>query len=342
LHVLRVLVGLLLLGWLLPFAGYLDTLFGLQGWFDQKAYTEVGRLPAELFPPLGWSPIFLFGRDPGTLTVFYSGSIAVLVLFTLGVAPRLTSVLAWLVTVAFTSNPIIYYDGDVLLRILAFYVMLGYLPLGLLDEDQSLASRLLGRTWFLSRSASRPSLSANLALRLLQVHLAIVIVTSGLHKLQFGDWWGGVALWYALYPPLETTLADARAHANQAENYLLLLSLAAYAVLLWQLGFPLYAWRRRMRPVLLGGALIGWLGTAFIYRLPLIGPATLIGCLAFVTADEWRRLFGWLAQQPGLHWLARLVPPAAAEREAAGVRHDRAASPEAHFARSEAVTSKVQ
>jgi hypothetical protein len=344
LHVLRVLAGLLFLAWLLPFAGHLDSLFGLHGWFDQKAYAEIDQMPG-LFPPVGWSLLYLrwVGANPGVLTAVYGVSLAVIALFTLGVAPRLTAVLTWVVVISFTANPALYYEGDVLLRVLAFYLMVGYLLLGLRSTDQPRASVLLGPMWFLRGPWRWPSVGANLALRLLQVHVAIVIVASGLHKLQFGDWWGGVALWYALYPPLETTLAQARANAGQYEAYLTLLSLATYAVLVWQLGFPLYAWRPSWRFVLVGGALIGWLGTAFVYRLPLIGPAILIGCLGFLTPEEWRRVFGWMAYVPGLRWLA-----AANEGGRVGVRRDEALErADVHFGRSEAgsksesITSRV-
>ena len=54
-----------------------------------------------------------------------------------------------------------------------------------------------------SRRQSSPSIAANLTVRLVQVHFAIVLVVSGLHKLQFGDWWSGVAWWYPLNPPFE-------------------------------------------------------------------------------------------------------------------------------------------
>jgi hypothetical protein len=137
-------------------------------------------------------------------------------------------------------------------------------------------------------------------MRLLQAHFAVVMVTSGLHKLQFGDWWSGLALWYPLHPPFETTLAQAQANAANAELYMVLLNIAAYAVLAWQIGFPAFAWRPRWRPVLLAGAALGWLGTAFIYRLPLFGPAFFIACLAFVPSTGWHCLFRTLSRLRGL------------------------------------------
>jgi hypothetical protein len=148
--------------------------------------------------------------------------------------------------------------------------------------------------------------AANVAIRLLQVHLAIVIVTSGLHKLQFGDWWAGVAFWYPLYPPLVTTVEDARVPMDGRIPFLFLLSLAAYATLCWQITFPLIAWKRYWRKILLAGAIVGWLGSAFLYKLPLFGPAIFIGCLSYLSPNEWQRV---------CDLLARISPFAAASHE---------------------------
>ena len=46
-HGIRVLAGVLFIAWLLPFAGQLDAMFGLDGWFDQQAYRDAARLPEE-------------------------------------------------------------------------------------------------------------------------------------------------------------------------------------------------------------------------------------------------------------------------------------------------------
>ncbi|MCP4786593.1 MAG: hypothetical protein GY903_07195 [Fuerstiella sp.] len=312
LHAIRVLAGILFLAWLLPFAGQLDGLFGLHGWFDQQAYREAGRLPEGLRPQFGWSALFLCGSNPMLLKAAYGVSLVVLALFSLGIATRLTAVLTWVIVVSFSANPATSYDADALLVILAFYLMIGYVFLGQSSRgqgygNQSLRSRLLGHkeTWlfYTARSGksaeSRPhSVAANVAVRLLQVHLAIVIVTSGLHKLQFGDWWAGVAFWYPLYPPLATTIEDAREHIADRIPFLVLLSLAAYATLCWQIAFPLFAWKRYWRKLLLAGAVAGWLGTTLLYQLPLFGPTIFIGCLSYLSPSEWRRVCNRLARIP--------------------------------------------
>jgi hypothetical protein len=302
LHAFRVLAGLLFLAWLLPFAGHTDSLFGLTGWFDRQAYTDTSRMVEDGPQQLGWSFLFVCGQSSTALQILYWTSIAVLAGFTLGLAPRLTGLLSWAVVVSFSANPALEYDGDVFLTLLAFYLMLGFLTGPSSQPGQSWLSWLLAPGWPLSRlvssrgQAGRPSLGANLALRLFQVHFAIVMVATGLHKLQFGDWWGGVALWYPLVPPMTTTAAEARQLASSGDSILFVLSAAAYAVLVWQIGFPLFAWRRGCRVLLLGGAVAGWLGTALVYRLPVMGPALLVGCLAYLSAEEWRLWQGRLVR----------------------------------------------
>lgn len=318
LHAVRLLTGLLFIAWLLPFAGHQDALFGLKGWFDLGAYKEASHLPDGPPQPFSWSVLYLCGSDPTLLAIAYWAAIGIFALFSLGIWTRLTAVLSWVMVVSFTANPASPYDGDALLAILAFYLMIGYLLLDQRTLKQSLWARLLGpgETFLLGRARGRDSLypatslGANIALRLLQVHFAIVMVTSGLTKLQFGDWWTGAALWYPLYPPFRATLAQVQAQTPHAKLYMTALSLAAYAILAWQIVFPMFAWKPRWRPVLLGGVVLGWLGTAFIYELPLFGPAICIGCLSYLTATEWHAIIRLLARIPGLRALSAALPAA--------------------------------
>ncbi|HEV3238092.1 MAG TPA: hypothetical protein VGZ25_13970, partial [Gemmataceae bacterium] len=199
LHVLRIAAGLLFLAWLLPLAGNVDSLFGLQGWFDRQAYVEAARLENGAPKPISWSLLYLtrysltlFGYSLTLLTPLYFTAIGVFVLFTAGVWTRITSILTWAFVASFTANPALNPDSDPFLLILSLYLMVGYLLMAPAGESRSRLAWILGwSTPFRTRrvpaksdSVSSTSLGANLALRLLQVHLAIVVVTSGLHKLQ--------------------------------------------------------------------------------------------------------------------------------------------------------------
>src|SRR5205807_6878533 len=130
LHAIRFLAGLLFLSWLLVFAGQHEALFGLSGWFDLEAYRETARLREGTPAPITWSVLYLCGTNATLLTAVYWVGVGILVLFTLGVWPRLTSVLTWVVIGSFSANPATSYPGDYLLLIVAFYLMIGYLLLG--------------------------------------------------------------------------------------------------------------------------------------------------------------------------------------------------------------------
>ncbi len=317
LHRLRVLAGLVFLLWLLPFAGHVDTFFGLGGWFDQQAFREAASEAARFReePPVPmWSLLYLCGTNATAVQAVYWASVVVLVLFTLGLWPRVTAALTYVVVASFTATPAVPYDADPLLILLAFTLMVGYLLLGQFARGVSLAERLLGPrdAFLLSRPAEGPraSAGANVAVRLLQVHFAVAVVASGLHKLQFGDWWSGLGYWSALHRPFETTVEEIKANRPMADTYLSLMSLAAYATLAWQIAFPAFAWRRGLwRVVLLGGAALAFVGCAFVLDLPLFGPLMVIGCLSYLTPAEWRRLDGLLAVMPGLRGLARVESP---------------------------------
>jgi hypothetical protein len=323
LNVLRVLAGLLFLGWLLSFMGRQEEFFGLSGWFDLQAMKEGSQLPDGMPAPAGWSLIDACGTNAGLIQTFYWVSVGVVVLFTLGVAPRLTSILTWVVVVSFIGNPVTSDGADYLLGILAFYLMIGNVLLGQWSRRPSILERVLGpadaflfRRWLPGgRNGSAevvPSYAANVAVRLLQVHFALILVVSGLHKLQMGDWWSGVAFWYPLHPVFETTAATLREEIALRTTYLFVISLAAYAVLVWQIGFALFAWRQHWwRVVLLGGAALGWLGLVALYRLPFFGPLFCVVCLAYLTPAEWRGITSRLAR------LFRLSEPVAEEAAAA-------------------------
>jgi hypothetical protein len=324
LHVIRVSAGLLFLAWLLPLAGNIDSLFGLQGWVDRQAYVDAAKMQADLQKaklegdldalkvpdrkPISWSVLYLANNNPVLLGPIYWTAIGIFVLFTLGLWTRVTSVLTWIMVASFTANPAFNPDVNPFLLILSLYLMVGYVLMAPGGKNQSRLAWLLGWTAFLrlDRATAKPeagrasSIGANVALRLLQVHLAIVIVTSGLHKLQFSEWWAGHAFWYQLFPPYETTLAAVRAYAPTSEFLLGVLSLAAYVTLAWQLSFPMFAWKSRWRWLVIGGAIVGWLGSAFLYGIPLVGPALFIGCLSYVTASEWDRILGLLNRIPFL------------------------------------------
>jgi hypothetical protein len=208
------------------------------------------------------------------------------------------SVLTWVLIVSFVSflaGPAGRSEDD-LFQMLAFYLMIGYLLLGQFSWDMTLAERFLGITEipFLTKTpeGKRRSYAANLAVRLFQVNFAIVMLATCFHKMGIGDWWSGVAFWYPLHPPFETKPADIHNAARHMGSLLFFYSLTQYMFVAWQLTFPLWAWKQTgfFRALLVGGGILGFVGAVWMYQMPATGAFYLVGCLAFVTAEEWQRI----------------------------------------------------
>lgn len=305
LHVVRILTGLTVLGWLVPLTGHHHAFFSLNGWFGTLEYQQAQQLPNGMPFPLGWSLLYVVGDNPTLFEGFWWGSLALIALFTLGIAPRITGVLTWVVTTSMLANPSLHFDGDFIVVIATFYMMLAYLLLGQWSQNLTPLERVLGpsSTWIGRRWTSKnatvdtPSYAANFVLRMMQIHFAFIIVTSALHKLQFGDWWAGVAYWYPLVNPFTNTRDTIDQMRPNGNTSLFMLTLVQYLVLAWQLAFPAFAFRTGMRWLLIGGAVLGWIGLIFVYGMPAFGPIYLTFCCAFISAEEWR---AWFAKVPGM------------------------------------------
>lgn len=297
LHIVRFLTGLVLLAWLLGYAGTYHDFLGRNGWFNDSAYQSLNGLrsqPNVFIPMPYWGRQLVAASDTG-LTIQYWMSVAVLGLFTAGVATRITAPLTWLIVVAFTSNPVMDYGGDAVLLMLTLYLAAAYLLLDLrggnpvtlaIGSRDAMPHRWLG----LAGGNGNTSVWANVILRLIQIHTAIIIVSAGLYKLQDAEWWAGDALWYPMHPPFETDVKPILDLQGQADGYLILLSLATYLTLFWQINFPFLAWIKSTRWIAITGAVLGCLGCWFVYRVPAYGPALLAGTLAFVPACRWEQL----------------------------------------------------
>lgn len=295
LHALRVLFGIIGIVWLMSYLGHVNEFFGFDGWFDRAAFIEIGELAETQRQPQNqsWSLLYLVAHDATLLTVFYWCSILVLTLFTLGICTRLTSILSWLVIVSFSANPFIEAETDVFLRIIYFYLMIGYVLIGLLNTSNPIELVLGSSSHWLWKCLNHEnsvtySSAATVTIRLMQIHFALMVVVLGLFKLQLMEWWSGVAFWYPMNRTSTLSVDAINDMKPGRDAYLNAISFAAYCVLAWQIFFPTFAWRTGYaRGVLLGGAVTGMIGLMIIYPIPLLGPVFFLLCLVYLTDDEW-------------------------------------------------------
>src|SRR5262249_6236999 len=91
--------------WLLTLSTEAGSFFSLNGWFDRLAHLEASRLPDGPPRPASWSLLYLCGDSTAAFQVVFWGSLLVLALFALGLAPRITAPLAWVIACSFSASP---------------------------------------------------------------------------------------------------------------------------------------------------------------------------------------------------------------------------------------------
>src|SRR5947208_1545564 len=88
-------------------------------------------------------------------------------------------------------------DPTLLGAIRIMTVLMLYLTIGgsgqALSADRWLATRRRG----LGASRPAPSMAANLAIRLINIHMCVIYFSAGISKLKGDSWWDGTAMWRA-------------------------------------------------------------------------------------------------------------------------------------------------
>lgn len=277
LGVLRIGTGLLLL-WSMAVLGLdLRDFLGSDGWADPGTVREI---LAERTPH-GWSAWF-YVPDP-LLVPAYAVALLILLLFTLGFQSRWTAPLAWVVATSTARRvPVMLFGFDQIVAIWALYLA----ATGASGQALSL-DRRLART----PGPPRPSVAANLALRLIQLHLCIVYGMSGMAKLQGGAWWNGTAFGLVLLTREFRSMID----VSWLIAYPIAVNLATHTTIAFEMLYPILIWNRLARPLLLAVAVVLHLGIGVTLGLNEFGLAMILGNLAFVPA-------AWLHQtrdEPG-------------------------------------------
>jgi hypothetical protein len=160
-----------------------------------------------------------------------------------------------------------------------------------------------------------PSVSANLALRLLQVHICIVYLASGLSKLQGPAWWDGTAVWKTManfeFSPMRYQLYMNTLYflVNHRWLWELVMSGTAIFTLVFEIGFGVFmllayvlayflgsqnVWSRQIRWVMISAAVLLHLGIAFFMGLVCFSLMMVIAVSSFIPADTWHHVIDQL------------------------------------------------
>ena len=270
LAVVRIIAGTMLAWsccvWLMD----VDAFFGPSGWLRDG---DVWRMNDQ---PWQWSWFFA-ARSPTAIRVLTLITLVAGVCLAVGLA---TPVAAAVSLVGFISaanrTPLTVFGFDDALGMLLIPLAVG--PSG--------AVLSLDRRLGLLPAAATPSVAANIALRLIQVHLCIVYFFSGIAKLLGVSWWEGTALWGAAANSRYRTL-----DITWLARHPLLVNALTLGTLFWDVSYPALVWPRLTRRLAIAMAILVHAGIGAAMGMKEFAITMIAANLAFVPADNWRALW---------------------------------------------------
>lgn len=280
LGLVRILAGSMLFYthfvWSLDF----ESFFGERGWISPDAQALMqGR--TGLWTHFNWI------HSSGALWVIHIAALIVFALLTLGLFSRVMSVLGFLFTVSYANRvPLAWFGLDDINALLAMYLMVG--PCG---AAYSL-DRWLARSRAGGARPAEPTTSANLAIRLIQVHMCVVYFFSATGKLLGGSWWSGEAIWYSV-ANLEYQSMD----VTWLASHPLIVNFLTHATVFWELSYCVLVWPRLLRPLVVTAAIFTHLGIALALGMKTFGLVMLIGNAAFISPALVRRVLDRRTEQ---------------------------------------------
>jgi uncharacterized membrane protein YphA (DoxX/SURF4 family) len=269
--VIRVLAGSMLFYTHVVWTLDLENFFGEHSWLSADVIAQA--------TPDGFSwSVLSWCHSPAMLWTMHIVALTTFVFLTIGLWTRAAAVLAFVFTVSYANRtPGALYGLDQVNSLLSLYLMVG--PCG---------SRFSVDAWRAKRAGrliDAPSVTANLAIRLMQCHLCVIYLFAGLSKLQGLTWWNGFAFWGGIanqeYQTLDLTWLS---------NWPLVINALTHLTVAFELSYCVLIWNRWTRPFVLLVAVALHLGIVFALGMPTFGLAMLIANGAFISPSFLRML----------------------------------------------------
>lgn len=274
LGMIRILTGMMLVYNLLVWGLDLDAFFGLDGLQPLEAIRVVHE----------GSRAFSFWMyvSPDWLHTVHWICVFVAVLFCLGTWTRVTSVLAFVITVSYSQRvPVANFGLDQILGFLCLYLAIG--PSGAALSIDAWRNRQQAKNE--ERSASRKRASAGMTLRLIQCHMCIIYFWAGFAKLKGQSWWTGEAMWQVI-ANMEYQTTDLTWMASVPWLPYLL----AHITVAWEVFFCVLVWNSSLRPFILTVGVAMHLGIGAFLGMWTFGLVMIFPYLAFCSSTRCRQL----------------------------------------------------
>jgi hypothetical protein len=206
-----------------------------------------------------------------------------------GVLTRISTIAALVFVLSFIHRaPMLTRYVEGILPMLMFYLCLG--PSGAcLSVDAYIRQRRQSVATIAAPSTL--SSAAIVAIRVIQVHLALVYAAMAIAQLQGDKWWQGTAVWWLMARP-ESRLIDLTGLSSTGIAFEYLINLWTYAIVLYELCFAVFIWNPLARPMLLIIGVFVWGGLALIGGSVSFCVLMLAATLAFLRPETLRRWCG--------------------------------------------------
>tara|TARA_R110002072_G_scaffold303142_1_gene495860 strand:- start:142315 stop:143373 length:1059 start_codon:yes stop_codon:yes gene_type:complete len=275
---IRIAIGMLLVYSHAVWALNSDDFFGANAWLNSDAVSAI-QADGNLLSALWWAD-----GSPTLIAVAHGVAILNALLLTFGLWSRVAAPVAFLLTASFANrNPAALYGFDQVLGFVTLYLCVnpghGWLSVDYWREfrrRQKYAGRQSVATSLIV--VAQPSVSANIATRLIQLHLCLIYLVAGLAKLKGAAWWSGVAFWGTIgnleYQTLDITwLVD----------WPIIVSLLTMSALAWEISYTALIWNRWTRPLVLAFAVAIHAGIAVCFGMMTFGLSMIVANVAFVS-----------------------------------------------------------
>lgn len=250
---LRIVAGVVALIYALSFTSELGI------WFADGGVLPYGRTmrltggddPSEIF--FRWS-IFYFASTPLQLYVLHGIGLISITLFAVGFQTRFAAILATMFVLSYAERaPMLAGLVEPLLCPVMLYLCLS--PCGAMFSVDA---------WLRDRRGTTnlpDSFLAHLAVRLIQVHVAMFYLMMAFAKLGNPVWWNGEAMWWLIAQP-DNRLIDLT--FLRSSNLRMIVFGWTHLIVLFELVFGVFIWVRILRPLLSVLAIFHWMGLGLV------------------------------------------------------------------------------
>ncbi|MGI9474490.1 MAG: HTTM domain-containing protein [Rubripirellula sp.] len=292
LAVIRIIAGVMLLYSHLVLATDLSSFLGDHAWINNETSRQLhdGSFG---FNDLGRTYLWYIS-SPTLIWIHHLVTMLVTASFAVGFLTRITAPTAWFLQLMYLHRLTgMLFGLDQIMTYSVMYLMLA--PSGsCFSVDAWLRRRFAQQRegkrwlqWLLPEAV--PTVSANIATRLLQLHLCVIYLFGGLSKARGQTWWDGTATWYSVgnyeYQSVNMTWLH---------QYPRIFSAMTHVTLFWEIFYSALIWPRLTRPLVLAMAVAVHGGIALFLGMITFGTMMIGANMIFIEPEfvqRWSQRF---------------------------------------------------